>query len=1069
MTIALTSIRKPQRRQKLLRRIRLLDLIHQNSYRKLIFLCAPAGFGKTTLLIDYAEDTELSVSWYQIKYSDNNLTAFFQHFLASIRESQPDFGVSLEKILFQGSNISPRILATELVNELTIEIQDYTLLIMDDYHHVCEDLEIVTFIEFLLEDLPEHIRIIIGSRSVYGIPTASLFVNEELAIISIDDLRFRPQEVQDLARQHYKIRLSDDQCEEIVQKSDGWIIAVLLSLRDGTRKTSFPKITDARERIFNFFAKEVFFQLNGTIKNFLIVTSVSDEFNSDVSNFVLDIKDADKIIKLIEDQNLFISSTQTRKGEYHQYHQLFKEFLETKFQELSEDRKVDIHRKYSIWYETQNDVLNAIHHLQLSGDRDNMARVMDHNAKSMYISGQEATLEHWFKQLIQPVDISNKSPDVILNIVKSRISQGKLDGVIDLLDKAEPVFIQRQDHEDYANLLVMRGMALVFMGEYEEAIQFANQAEKYVVSQNVERHYAYQALRVKGLGIFYQGSIKNSLPILDEALRGFKSLFEFDPSDRIKHEIIMILADIGFIALKMGDIFKAQSSYQEAFELSFNMRGNRGDLATSANNYAYLSFLMGDYQKAWQFYEQALAAAEEVGWDRVIISILNSQAELLINIDEFEMAGNALQEATKLLAKKPLGKNSSYTYQLMADLETIKGDFNQAMFFLREAASKNQADINDPEYQLKMAEIYLVMEQPALVISTLKKTLEKLNNDTNPNQNLAKAFFLLSIAYYLNEDVQNAQENLSQSFVDAARLGYDSFLLSLAHRHPKMIVDINKESDNKLLDVFAKRLRDYQTGYQNLIQKETVVEKPIRLAFQVTAFGDGEIRRNSEIIPSASWRSAGARALFFFILDKGKVKRDDIIIQFWPEFSNAKVNSNFHATLWRVRHALGSKQIISFENDFYYINPRVDLFYDVMEFEELLEKFNSPGISINNQREISLQLLDLYKGEFLHDVDMNWSNIRRLQIKENFNNFLEKYAEIELKRGSFSEARMLFEKAIIYNPYQDYLHMGLMNCLIKLNSLAKAKTHFISYRKKLQEDLNLEPVIELVDLFDSIK
>ena len=59
MTIALTTIRKPQRRQKLLRRLRLLDLIHQNSYRKLIFLCAPAGFGKTTLLIDYAEDTEI--------------------------------------------------------------------------------------------------------------------------------------------------------------------------------------------------------------------------------------------------------------------------------------------------------------------------------------------------------------------------------------------------------------------------------------------------------------------------------------------------------------------------------------------------------------------------------------------------------------------------------------------------------------------------------------------------------------------------------------------------------------------------------------------------------------------------------------------------------------------------------------------------------------------------------------------------------------------------------------------------------------------------------------------------
>ena len=107
MTIALTSIRQPQRRQKLLRRLRLLDLLYQNADRKLIFICAPAGFGKTTLLTDYADDTEISVCWYQIKLSDNNLSAFFMHLLASIREKQPSFGKSLEDILFQGTNNSP--------------------------------------------------------------------------------------------------------------------------------------------------------------------------------------------------------------------------------------------------------------------------------------------------------------------------------------------------------------------------------------------------------------------------------------------------------------------------------------------------------------------------------------------------------------------------------------------------------------------------------------------------------------------------------------------------------------------------------------------------------------------------------------------------------------------------------------------------------------------------------------------------------------------------------------------------------------------------------------------------
>ena len=1068
MTIALTSIRQPQRRQKLLRRLRLLDLLYQNADRKLIFICAPAGFGKTTLLTDYADDTEISVCWYQIKLSDNNLSAFFMHLLASIREKQPSFGKSLEDILFQGTNNSPRSLATELINELTIGIQDYTLLILDDYHFVCEDIEIVTFIEFILENLPEHIRIIIGSRSVYGIPTASLFVNEELSIISADDLRFRAHEVRDLARQQFQIRLTDKQSEEMVLKSDGWIIAILLALRDGKHSSPFLKMTDALDQIFIFFGKEVFSQLNESIKNFLITTSVCDEFNVEMANFVLDINDADRIIQLIEDQNLFIASTPSRKGTFYQYHQLFKEFLESSFKDFSKEKKVDVHRKYAIWYEAQNDIQNAIYHLQMSGDRENMARVMDRNAKVMYISGQESTLEAWYKSLITKEDISEKAPDVLLNLVKSRISQGKMEGITTLLDKAEPVFIQRQDHENRANLLVMRGLASIFMGDYKGSIQLANQAETFVVKHNLDRRYAFQALRVQGLGIYYQGSVEKSLPVLEEALRGFKSLYAYDSSDRIKHEIIMILADIGNIALKNVDIFKAQASFQEAFELSFNMRGNRGDLATSANNYAYLSYLMGDYQKAWQFYEQSLSAAEEVGWDRVIISVLNGQAELLVKIDEFEMAESALKKALQVLSRKPPGKTACNTYQIMAELETHKGNFNQAMYYLREAASSNQEDIKLPEYQIRMAEIYLVMEQPDLVISTLQPVLDELKNEENPDQNRSKALFLMAIAYFLIDDLNNAQEYLSNAFKTAAKLGYDSFLLSLAHRHPNMVLSIQKIWKNKQLDVFVQRLKDYKVGYQNIIERESLVEIPEQLTLQVKGFGDGEIRRNSEIIPNASWRSAGARALFFFILDRGKVKREDIIIHFWPEFSNAKVNSNFHATLWRVRNALGSKQIIAFENDYYYINPLVEVFYDVNEFEELFKKFKLKNTSINDQRGISLQLMDLYKGDYLSDIDMEWCDIRRSQLRQYFNNFLEKMASIELNRESYSEARTLFEKAIEFDPYQDFLHLGLMKCLVKLKLTALAKKHFLNYRKKLQEDLKLEPVDELYEYFNGI-
>jgi len=1067
MTIALPSIRQPQRRSKILRRLRLLDLMHQNASRKLTFICAPAGFGKTTLLIEYADDTDFNVCWYQIKNTDNNLSLFFQHLLASIREKQPNFGVTLENILFQGSNMSPRTLATELVNELSQEIQDFTLLILDDYHLVCEELEIVTFVECLLENLPEQVRIIIGSRSVYGIPTASLYVNEELAIIAADDLRFRANEVKDLARQHFQLRLTDKQAEEIIQQADGWIIAILLAFRDGTPSVAIPKLVDARERVFDYFGKEVYAYLPHEIKIFLQVTAICDEFSPELANYILDGISAEKTIQYIEDQNLFLSTSQSKNGVYYQYHALFKDFLEACFQDLPVNQQEEIHRKIAKWYENQNEIQSAIRHLQKAGDRDYVASIMDDQANTMYISGQEAILETWYKTLLNPSDIRHLAPGLLLNVVKARISQGKMEGCLELLALAEPIFKEREDYENLANLLVMKGLAFTFIKEYSESIHYANEAQKIVEGHNLDRHYAFQAIRVKGLATYYQGSIEQSLIILDEALEGFKDLNTNNPSDRLKHEIIMILADIGFIALGKGDIFKAQSSYGEAYDLSLNMRGNQGDLATSANNFAYLSFLLGDFQKAWMYNEQSLQAADQVGWDRVIVGILNSQAELLLQIDELVMAETALERANQILKKKPSGRNSSYTFQLIAELETLKGDFNQAMFYLREAAATSSADFNSLEYQIRLAEIYLAMEQPDLVINTLKKFFHELEEKENPSQECSKVYYLTALAEFATNNIQASQTYLSKALACAAELGYDYFLVSLSRKNPEMALAVYRVWKNKHLATIIERLKNYPTGYHQLVTKKEEIREDPKPNFQIQAFGSTEIRRNSEVIPSAVWKSAGARALFYFILDRGKVKRDEIVVQFWPEFSNAKVNSNFHATLWRVRNALGSKQIIAFDGVYYSINLAT-IFYDVFEFEELLEKLKDPSLSEIEQRELGWQVVELYQGDYLSDIDMPWFDTRRGELREKYRNHLEKIAKKAMEMQSYSDAKKYYEKAIDLDPYQDYFHLGLIKSLIGLKSPITAKAHYTNYVQTLHNELGVDPIPELRNLFDNI-
>ena len=119
----------------------------------------------------------------------------------------------------------------------------------------------------------------------------------------------------------------------------------------------------------------------------------------------------------------------------------------------------------------------------------------------------------------------------------------------------------------------------------------------------------------------------------------------------------------------------------------------------------------------------------------------------------------------QILKKKPSGRNSSYTFQLIAELETLKGDFNQAMFFLREAAASSSADFNSLGYQIRLAEIYLAMEQPDLVISTLKKSFQELEEKENPSQECSKAYYLLAHAEFATNDMQASQKYLTKAWL----------------------------------------------------------------------------------------------------------------------------------------------------------------------------------------------------------------------------------------------------------------------------------------------------------------
>jgi ATP/maltotriose-dependent transcriptional regulator MalT/DNA-binding SARP family transcriptional activator len=1068
MPVILSKVRLPQRRPRILKRVRLLDMLHQNIHRKLNFISAPAGYGKTTIMVDFANDVDAEVCWYHIGFDDTDLVSFFKHVIAAFHQNFTDFGKGLGDLISSGAGLSaPRSLASELVNEIQDQIDDFCVLVLDDYHLVDSISPIVDFIEAFLEFMPDQLRIIIGSRSIYGVPTATLFIREDVSTIGAEELRFQADELQTLTRQHYRFKLNDEQANELVNISEGWIVAILLAIRGKKPNISLPKIKGATDQVFTFLAEEVINTLPDDVKSFMLSTSILDEFNEDICNNILDTCDSELMLGEIEGRNLFVTRIETKEGISYRYHQLFAEFLKGQLKETQADRLGELHCRAAEWYYDHQEWRLAIHHKLAGEDYTEAAKWMDQVAEHFYIIGQRNLISNWYEILAREKDLVASAPILLLYYSKMLFDEGDLAKAEDLLNIAEPVFQRLKQHAHLANLLVSRGGIRRCQNNFGDAIKLADKAQKQIERNKVDRYQWYQAERLKGFSLYLSGEIDQAIDHLNTAVREFRRLMTSSEEylfSKFAHDLIMTLTDMGFIFISECRIFEAQTAFLEAMQVSKKVRVNQGDLAMTGNNLAYLYYQLGQYREAWRIYDQALEAAFTAQYNQTIVNILDGRGDLLRDIDEWILAEESYNQAIQLGMG---GENEFWlgnTFLGLAELERLRQNFNESLHFIREAARVRSDPIESPKYRIHMASVYLSMGQVELAVEELTQVLNGGHEFDGTEQEQILATFLLAHGNYLLGDRQNAEMLLKRVLSGAARLGYDQFLVVYGRRAKAFIDDARKTVSSPQFNSLCKRINEFKSGLGHFHGPETQAESP-DLVLEIQGFGPSLVRRNGKMIPNSAWKSSRARALFFYILDHQKVRKEDIALEFWPDFSTARVSSNFHTTLWRVRKALGGSEVIAYDDDFYYFRPEVSVWYDVAEFERLVGKAKSTDISIQERVNLWRETVELYHGEFLDDLFMDWIDFRRLSLREAYLTTILNLAISEFNLARYVEAKDLCNRAIRIDPYRDDIHLLMMKCFVESGSPSAAKAHYQSYRSHLHDELNIEPAQDLQDYY----
>lgn len=387
-------------------RLRLLQRLNAAKNQKLTLVSAPAGFGKTTLLADWAESQSEGVAWLSLDAEDNDLITFWTYFVAAIQNVYPRIGISAMQMLQSPSGIPVKAVVKILINEI-FENQESVILVLDDFHQI-EDDAVCGIFKFFMDYMPQHMHLVMASRRELPFSVGRLKIQGQYAAVNADDLRFTADEAAAFARKVSGRAFTDDEVAALAEYCEGWAaglqVAVLAADTDKTDGRLVP--TGMQSHVIDYFMDEVFSSRPERIQWFLLDTSILTRLNPSLCNAVTERTDSESILKQLCASNMFIIALDG-KPFWFRYHHMFAEVLYDKLARQEPERLRTLHRRAARWYKKNKMANEAIWHAVSGQDWDYAAELITKFSAIAIFRGDSAAAVRWNRALPESRVVGN--------------------------------------------------------------------------------------------------------------------------------------------------------------------------------------------------------------------------------------------------------------------------------------------------------------------------------------------------------------------------------------------------------------------------------------------------------------------------------------------------------------------------------------------------------------------------------------------------------------------------------------------------------------------------------------
>lgn len=418
-TLVFTKLRVPAVRPRIIPRARLVEKLTAETGASLTLVCAPAGYGKTTLLAEWSQallQNGNAVAWYSLDASDDASILFGSYLVASLVQALGPVG-GLEhaaQLLRSSPEVDLQRVLPAVINAVAASDRN-CVLVLDDYHLISVPV-IHSAVVFLLEHLPVNMRVAIGSRSDPPLPLARLRVRGQLIEIRPADLRFTRDETAQFLNAIMKLDLPPGLVASLEERTEGWVAGLQLaaiSLFGRPDQEGFvASFTGGNRYLVDYLLEEVFDRQSEETRSFLLHTSILKRLCASLCDALLrQTSGSEAAIARLEQANLFMLPLDD-EGIWHRYHHLFRDFLQTRLQKLYPDRLAALHRAASEWHAARGSLHEAVEHAIQSRDWQYAADLVQQQGVALALRGEFSTLYEWSSAF--PEEVMRACPSLCL-------------------------------------------------------------------------------------------------------------------------------------------------------------------------------------------------------------------------------------------------------------------------------------------------------------------------------------------------------------------------------------------------------------------------------------------------------------------------------------------------------------------------------------------------------------------------------------------------------------------------------------------------------------------------------